>query len=197
MLLNHPTLDGIAAGTVTQVFRCWRRPTVRAGGQLHTAVGLLAIDTVEAVTAEEITEADAHAAGHRSRGALLTELGRRPPGQLYRIRLRLVGPDPRVALRADDQLTATARAELTGRLDRLDASSRRGPWTRATLRLIAERPGDRASELAATLRVDTARLKTDIRKLKNLGLTESLPTGYRLAPRGATLLSLLEDAGDR
>jgi hypothetical protein len=30
--------------------------------------------------------------------------------------------------------------------------------------------------------------KLDVRKLKELGLTESLPIGYRLSPRGETVL---------
>jgi hypothetical protein len=30
--------------------------------------------------------------------------------------------------------------------------------------------------------------KRDVRKLKELGLTESLEVGYRLSPRGAALL---------
>jgi hypothetical protein len=30
--------------------------------------------------------------------------------------------------------------------------------------------------------------KLDVRKLKELGLTESLPVGYRLSPRGEFLL---------
>jgi hypothetical protein len=34
--------------------------------------------------------------------------------------------------------------------------------------------------------------KIDVRKLKELGLTESLPIGYRLSPRGAVVLAHLE-----
>lgn len=33
--------------------------------------------------------------------------------------------------------------------------------------------------------------KTDVRKLKALGLTESLEVGYRLSPRGTALLDTL------
>jgi hypothetical protein len=33
--------------------------------------------------------------------------------------------------------------------------------------------------------------KTDVRKLKELGLTESLEVGYRLSPRGRALLARL------
>ena len=52
------------------------------------------------------------------------------------------------------------------------------------LELIATRPGTRAPDLAASLGRETAPFKADVRKLKELGLTESLQIGYRLSPRG-------------
>ena len=71
---------------------------------------------------------------------------------------------------------------------RFDRASRRGPWTRTTLELIAAHPAARAADLAPMLKRDTASLKADIRKLKELGLTESLTTGYRLSKRGQAYL---------
>ena len=68
---------------------------------------------------------------------------------------------------------------------RVWTASRRGPWTGDVLRVIAARPAVRAAELAADLGLETQVLKRDVRKLKELGLTESLATGYRLSPRGA------------
>jgi Mn-dependent DtxR family transcriptional regulator len=47
----------------------------------------------------------------------------------------------------------------------------------------------RAADLAAMLERDRASFKTDVRKLKSLGLTESLEIGYRLSPRGAAVLA--------
>jgi hypothetical protein len=67
---------------------------------------------------------------------------------------------------------------------RLDAASRRGPWTGDRLRLVQARPGVRAAELAAELGLETQPFKRDVRKLKEIGLTESLEVGYRLSPRG-------------
>jgi hypothetical protein len=182
MLLNRRVLDGVAVGQTTRVFRRWRRPTVRAGGRLRTTVGELAIDSVEVVTPEQVTDADAHAAGYRSRAALLADLDRRTDGQVYRIGVRLAGPDPREALRQQAVLSAAQQAEVAAQLDRLDTASPHGPWTRQALRLIRQQPGTRAAELAARLGRDTATFKTDVRKLKNLGLTESLPVGDRLSP---------------
>jgi hypothetical protein len=52
------------------------------------------------------------------------------------------------------------------------------------LDLIARNPGVRAPDLAAGLGLETLPFKRDVRKLKELGLTESLEVGYRLSPRG-------------
>ena len=46
-------------------------------------------------------------------------------------------------------------------------------------------------ELAADLGVERPAFKLNVRKLKGLGLTESLGTGYRLSPRGEALLDPL------
>ena len=56
------------------------------------------------------------------------------------------------------------------------------------LRLIADQPATRAPDLAALLDRETQPFKTDVRKLKNLGLTISLSPGYRLSPRGEAYL---------
>ena len=54
--------------------------------------------------------------------------------------------------------------------------------------LIADHPGVRAADLAARLQRETLPFKADVRKLKELGLTESLDVGYRLSPRGRAFL---------
>ena len=77
---------------------------------------------------------------------------------------------------------------LQARLDRLDRASPVGPWTAATLAVIDAHPERRAPELAAELGRPTAEFKRDVRKLKELGLTESLDIGYRLAPRGEAVV---------
>jgi hypothetical protein len=46
----------------------------------------------------------------------------------------------------------------------------------------------RAPDLAAGLGRETLPFKADVRKLKELGLTESLLVGYRLSPRGRAYL---------
>jgi hypothetical protein len=182
MLFRQDVLRRIAEGDVTLAFRRWRRPSVKAGGTLRTRVGVLAIDSVELVDDEQVTDADARRAGAADREALLAGLS--GEGALHRIEFRLAGPDPRIALRKRSRISPTERAEIDARLARLDAASRHGPWTAAVLGLIAERPATRAPDLAALVGRETVPFKADVRKLKELGLTESLPVGYRLSPRG-------------
>jgi hypothetical protein len=177
--------DGIADGTITVAFRRWRRPQVVAGRRYRTGTGIVEMSAVDVMTIADITDADARQAGYPDPDALLADLLGPADVPLYRLRFHRVDePDPRAVLAADDQLDDAALAAITRRLDRLDRASRIGPWTRATLRVIAERPGVRAPDLAASFGRDTLPFKVDVRKLKALGLTESLPVGYRLSPRG-------------
>ena len=187
MLIRQAVLAQIRDGTVTQQFRRWSRPTVKAGGTLTTSIGVLAIDAVDPIEPEALTAADAAAAGYASVDDLLADT--RPGGTLYRIRLHVAGDDPRIALRNDSDLDQAALADLTRRLQRLDRASTHGPWTIATLRLIAAHPAVRAGDLADRVGRERLAFKADVRKLKALGLTESLGTGYRISPRGAAYLA--------
>ena len=190
MLLPRAVLDGIAAGTITLAFRRWQRPTVRAGGRLRTAIGELAIDTVDVVSERDLTARDASRAGFDSLDALRASLhAPERDRRLYRVRLRLAGPDPRVALRERTARSAAELEEIRTRLARLDRVSRHGAWTARVLGLIAAHPGVRAAELAARVGRPMLAFKADVRKLKELGLTESLEVGYRLSPRGRALVA--------
>jgi hypothetical protein len=186
MLFTQDDMRRIAAGEITLALRRWRRPTVKPGGVLRTRAGVLAIESVDVIEPGQVTDADARRAGSQDRAALLASL--RGDGRLYRIGFHLAGPDPRIALRERADLSANERAELDRRLGRLDAASRHGPWTFQVLRLIADRPATRAADLAAELGREKAPFKADVRKLKELGLTESLEVGYRLSPRGRAYL---------
>jgi hypothetical protein len=191
MLFRPSTLKGIAEGTVTRAYRRWDRPRVRPGGRQRTPAGVIAFDSVEPVPRDSLTGADAHAAGLSGLDELLELVDRRPAGEIYRVDLHLAGPDPRVALREStpDDLEV---ADLARRLGRLDRAGRHGPWTVAVLRAIADQPGVRAADLAASFGRERDPFKLDVRKLKELGLTESLRPGYRLSPRGRAVLASLE-----
>ena len=188
MLLKRPFLDGIVDGSISLVFRRWRKPTVKAGGTLKTAAGVLAIDEVEAISLAKITAANARRAGYSSLDELKVELSKRNEGDVYRIKVRHAGADPRIALRSKSRMGSGEFDALLVRLQRLDGTT---PWVRRILDLIARHPGRRAAELAAELRQETAPFKLNVRKLKALGLTESLEVGYRLSPRGRAVLARL------
>jgi hypothetical protein len=190
MRLAPDTLAGLADGRIDLAFRRWEKPRVKAGGRQRTARGVVGFDAVEAVSRSAITAAAARRAGFSSRQELLGFLDRRSAGDIYRIQLRVLGPDPRVALR--EQLPdAAALADIERRLARLDRASPHGPWTLAVLRAIAANPERRAADLAAEFGRPRLPFKVDVRKLKELGLTESLPIGYRLSPRGEAVLAHL------
>ena len=190
MLFRPAILRGIAEGTVTRAYRTWDRPRVRAGGRQRTPVGVVAFDAVEPVDRDRLTEADARAAGLSGLAELLALCDRRV-GTIYRIDLHLEGPDPRVALRESVPDEAEV-AELARRFERLDRASNHGPWTRAVLRAIGDNPGMRAADLATSFGRERDPFKLDVRKLKELGLTESLRPGYRLSPRGRAVLAALD-----
>ena len=120
-------------------FRRWRRPTVRTGGTLLTAIGLLSIDDVSRVALDDLTESDARASGHTDLDALRSKLSKRTAGTLYRIALHRAGPDPRIALRAAVPSSADLES-LRSRMVRWDASSSSGPWTQPVLRLLGSIP---------------------------------------------------------
>ncbi len=188
MLIRRADLDRIVTGELDLAFRRWKRPTVRTGGTLTTAVGVLAIDAVDRVAEAEITEDEARRAGFDSRAALIERLSTRD-GDLYRTRLRWAGEDPRKCLRQRADLSRQEAEDILARLDRYDRASRRGPWTRATLELIRDHPETLAAILAEKGGWERAWFKTNVRKLKALGLTESLKVGYRLSPRGRAFMS--------
>ncbi len=188
MLLKRRFLDGLADGSISLAFRRWRKPTVKAGGTLKTAVGVLAIHEVETIPLTKITAASAKRAGYSSLDELKAELSKRDDGDVYRIKLRHVGADPRIALRRKSRINSDEFDALIARLQQLDSAA---PWVRRTLDLIARHPGRRAAELATELNQQTGPFKLNVRKLKALGLTESLEVGYRLSPRGRTVLDRL------
>lgn len=126
MLFDERFWPGLADGSITVAFRRWKRPTVKTGGTLQSPAGLLGIDSVRQIAESEITPADAQRAGFASLAELLRILNSRE-GTLYRIDFRLIGPDPRIALRQQADLSPDDIADLKKRLARLDAASTDGP----------------------------------------------------------------------
>ena len=159
----HPA---VADGTLTVTYRAWTRPMVKVGGRYKVGPSI-----VVEVTALATVPASTVPANHRAR------LGDADP--VWRVDFHRVDPEP--ARVFDD-------GELATRLDRLDRASTHGPWTYETLRLIRDHPGVVSTRLAEMVGRERLPFKTDVRKLKALGLTESLEIGYRLSAAGAAFL---------
>ncbi|GAB2751187.1 hypothetical protein GCM10027174_27410 [Salinifilum aidingensis] len=73
-------------------------------------------------------------------------------------------------------------------LARLDTSSHRGPWTRWLLGRLCGGPV-RAAEVAAEVHRPVSRVKSDVWRLRELGLVESAPEGFHLSEVGRAFWS--------
>ena len=183
MLIKDEVVEKIRAGEITVLFRRWSRPGAKAGGSQMTQGGVVGIDEVRVVEPDEISDLDARSAGYASTEDLLSHLNYRDD-PIYRIGVYWVGEDPRIALRENDDLTDAELDELVAKLDKMDRTSKRGAWTQSYLEVIESMPATYSGLLANYLGISQADFKPWVRKLKALGLTESLERGYRLSPRG-------------
>ncbi|MCB1000699.1 MAG: hypothetical protein R2713_03475 [Ilumatobacteraceae bacterium] len=191
MLFTADAWPGLADGSITLTFRTWTRPQARTGGRYRVAGLLLEAVDVRQVPAGDVSDDEARRAGAPDAVSLLARMGVDDVGQLvWRVELRHLGDDDRVQRRADADLDEAAIDDLRARLDRLDRRAGE-PWTRTTLRLIERYPGIVSTALARHAGKERQVFKTDVRKLKELGLTESLEVGYRLSPRGEAVLRAL------
>jgi hypothetical protein len=186
MQFRKPFKQAIADGRVTLSFRYWRSPQVKTGGQYRILpFGTIEVADVRTVNPADISESDAIDSGFDDLAALRDALAERKRSDtlLYRVAFHYLGQvaDPRVALR-ESRLDDAEFDALAARMRRMDTSG--VAWTAAVLGSIAEQPGTRAGDLAPRSGWATQRFKSQVRKLKAQGLTESLGVGYRLSPRG-------------
>ena len=189
MLIKDEVLEKIRTGEITVLFRRWSRPGAKAGGTQMTQGGVVGIESVAVVSEDEITDDDAVAAGYANRTDLIEHLNYRED-PIYRVGVRWVGEDPRIAMR--EGIDDSDIAEIIAKLDKMDQTSKRGAWTRSYLEVIQSMPATYSGLLANYLGLSQAEFKPWVRKLKALGLTESLEVGYRLSPRGEKVLKALE-----
>jgi hypothetical protein len=201
MLFTADAHAGLASGAITVTYRVWARPQVRVGGvyrvgsrHLKTDIWL-AVDAIDRVAVGSISATGAIASGHPDRSALVTALRRRDPdlsdtSLVYRIGFHRVAaplqPDP---ARAGD-LTPEEVAAIERRLKRLERN--RPPWAMTVLGLIRDHPAVVSTLLAQQIGQERFAFKDDVRRLKRLGLTESLRVGYRLSPRGRAFLEAVD-----
>jgi hypothetical protein len=191
MLIEKRLHAGIQDGSITVMFRRWKRRQVTAGNTYRTAAGRIVVDEVTEIRPSRIRRVDAVAAGYRSVAEAVADLRGAPEDPVFLLRLHAAeDEDPRAALASSADLSTSDIEDITARLERLDRASAHGPWTSETLAIIERRPAVRAGDLAEELGREMLPFKLDVRKLKNLGLTLSLDIGYRLSPRGEAYLRL-------
>lgn len=206
MLFRGAQIAAIARGEITMTVRAWRRPQAAVGGRyrLRGERGI-EVTAVERVPLARVTADDARRCGFRSREALLAHLAPAlvrtgaaaadAEPEVYRITFRFLPElrDERAELARDDALDNADFDAIRRRLTAADTRGGGDPWTLPTLRAIAERPSTRAAELAAGFNMETQPFKARVRRLKALGLTLSLETGYELSPRGRAFLARLNE----
>jgi hypothetical protein len=178
---------------VNCTYRRWEVVRPKVGSRFTTAAGVVEVTSITAADEKQLTEEEAADAGFDSVAALVKWTSAKGQGDLYRVGIILAGPDPRVALRGSAQLAAADVLALSARLERMDRAAEQ-PWTHSTLRQIQRQPGVVSTELAAEAGKERRTYKLRVRRLKALGLTESLERGYRLSPRGQAYLESLGTA---
>ena len=168
----------IRAGTVTVSFRNWKRPHAKVDGVYRLRPsGAVRVTDVRAVCLGDIEAEDAIRAGFESAEALAAFLKLPLNAKVSRVEFELAG---------DAQLPKPPTLSVEQALARLAATDRRSaaPWTASVLLLIRANPATRAADLAPALGWETPKFKANMHKLKALGLTHSLETGYRLSALG-------------
>jgi hypothetical protein len=193
VLFTAATLRGLTEGRVSCTYRRWEVVRPKVGSRFTTSVGVVEVTSIARADADQLTERDAAEAGFDSVDDLIKWCRAKGNGDLYRIGIALAGPDPRIELRRSDDLDAADIAALNAKLDRMDRAAEQ-PWTRNTLRQIQRLPGVVSTELAAEVGQERRAYKLRVRRLKALGLTESLERGYRLSPRGRAYLAALDSS---
>jgi hypothetical protein len=176
---------------VSCTYRRWEVVRPKVGSRFTTSAGVVEVTSIARADEEQLTEQDAAEAGFDSVADLIKWCRAKGNGDLYRIGIALAGPDPRIELRRTNNLETADVAALNAKLDRMDRAAGQ-PWTRSTLRQISRLPGVVSTELAAEVGQERRAYKLRVRRLKALGLTESLERGYRLSPRGQAYLAAFD-----
>ena len=176
----------IAAGEITCTVRIWQSPRVKVGGRYRVGHGTIEVTSIRELRIEDITPALARRSGFAGVVDLLKVAKHGAGERVFVVEFRWLGEQPRPA----PSCAAPEAADVQDRIARLRKMDVRAdvPWVFDVLRWIARHPGTRAGDLAMELGREKDTLKRDVRKLKALGLTLSLETGYEISPLGAAVL---------
>ena len=178
---------GILAGRITVSFRNWKRPHAAVGGVYRLRPsGAVTVTNVRPVRLCDIEADDLRRSGFDSVAEVAEFLKLPESANVTRVEFELTDEPPGKPLpelSADEVIT------------RLQATDRRSaaPWTADVMALIRDHPATRAGDLAPRMGWETPAFKANVRKLKRLGLTQSLETGYRLTALGEQVAGLVAD----
>lgn len=92
MVFAKPLRDGVRRGRIKCSVRVWLTPRVRAGGRYKMDEGSIVVDSVERITAKDITHDLARESGFDSVGALM-KMARHGRGEnIYLVRFHYLPP---------------------------------------------------------------------------------------------------------
>ena len=121
MLIEKRLHAGIQDGSITVMFRRWKRRQVTAGNMYRTTAGRVVVDEVIEMAPSRIRSADARAAGYPSVAEAVADLRGTPGDPVFLLRLHPAeDEDPRAALADSAELSTSDVEEITRRLERLD-----------------------------------------------------------------------------
>jgi hypothetical protein len=185
---------GIVDGITTLSFRSWKRPRVTVGRTYNIhPIGEILVTSISPTSLDEITAADIKRSGFEDRDELAAALVLEPERTTYRIAFQFKGARVAESKSLRDQLVSADEFEELHRvLAQKDVHTATGPWTRQVLEAIGSSPGVSSALLAEQFDLPRPKFKKDVRKLKKLGLTISLKTGYKLSVRGLSYLDTLQ-----
>ena len=193
MLFRRQTLEGIARGEIDRAFRRWKRAGAKSGSRVRTAAGVVRLGEVTVVDPARLTQADAAQAGFETLQDLHAMLGPDDGNPVYCIGVIGIEADERVALRDEAAVSPQEWDRLAARFVRWQSD--KPGYFPGILKAIEAGPGVPAAKLAAQAGAEKLTFKQDVRKLKELGLTESLEIGYRLSSRGRAVIEKLGELG--
>ncbi len=197
VLFKQRLWPGMRDGSIAVTFRRWKRSQATPGRRYRTGAGLIEVDTVDVVGEAVLTDDAARAGrlprpGHAGRRA--RQVPRRRPLP-HHVPPRRRGPAPRPPRgRRPHRRRPRRHRRPAGPLRPGQPPRPVDPRRPRRHRRPARRcgPATWPTRWAAT----GASFKVDVRKLKELGLTESLEVGYRLSPRGGAVLDRLAAGRD-
>ena len=175
--------EQIRSGAVTLTFRNWKRPHAKVGGVYRLRPnGAVRVTRLGTARLSELTSEDARCAGFVSVDALATFLDLPLSAEVTKVEFALTDDVPK----GTPTLTPAEVAKRLAATDQRSAAA----WTARALALIDAHPATRAGDLAPAMGWDTPKFKANVRKLKALGLTQSLEVGYRLTDLGTHVVKM-------